>query len=217
MVVAVALGSSKDIYSFFIARKLEQGMEPQLVVVQLLMLFSLILLGQCLYWPLPFRLAAPLQLFYLGSIFTAMRCVKCALSLPALTEATQHLCLTMQALPDLLATAILAAMPRDTRSSACHTRSSDLLTYFWITLFGFIVPLYISYMTELSSKHTFLFSRLEEEQQEELKEHLFTTRAFLQQRLRLHGGAAVTAVMLSVAVAEGLVMVVPRPPACPTL
>jgi hypothetical protein len=215
MVAAVALASAKDIGGFFIARKLEQGMQPQLVVIQLLMLFSLILLGQCLYWPVPFRLATPLQFLYLASMLTAMRCVKCAILHPDIAEATQHLCLTIQALPDFLATAILAVMPTDTRSTACYTRSSELLAFFWITLFGMVVPLYISYVTELSGKYAFLFNRLAEEQQEQLKRELFSVRAFLQQRLRLHVGAAVTAVMLCVAAAEGVLLVVPGPPACP--
>jgi hypothetical protein len=47
MVAAMAVTNEADICSSFVARRLAAGMAPQLVVLQLLMLFTLILLGEC--------------------------------------------------------------------------------------------------------------------------------------------------------------------------
>ncbi|KAF6259203.1 hypothetical protein COO60DRAFT_1029512 [Scenedesmus sp. NREL 46B-D3] len=131
MVVMMLITPEADIVSSFTARRLAAGASPQLVVLRLLMLFTLIFLGQCLCWPLHFKRALPLQAAYVCTSLAAMRSVKCVLQSPGIDAGARVLRhkvnLTVNCLTALLEDAQLSclvplgdAAPLGLRGAATH-------------------------------------------------------------------------------------------------
>lgn len=143
-----------DIYDYFVAKRLKQGVSPQAVTLQLMCLFTLILLGQCLYYPMKFRHALPLQLLYVGSVLATAHTVKCILQSHALADGTRALCKVIQSITEGLN--VLLGLGKGSDSMMCTDRSAEELFASWIVCFGLLLPLYVLYVKELSEKQQFL-------------------------------------------------------------
>ncbi|KAF8062730.1 hypothetical protein HT031_004060 [Scenedesmus sp. PABB004] len=163
MVVFLSVCSAGDMQGYFFARKAARA-GAEAAVLQALAMAALILGGQCLIWPLPFRRAAPLQFAYVAATFALMRrSVGCALAAPALAPGAAALCARAHAAVDAL-TALLAegrlgpglAGEDGGGGGACGGgRAADALLLLWLLVWALALPLYVLYVRELSQKQVF--------------------------------------------------------------
>eukprot|EP00775_Hariotina_reticulata_P004322 gene4322-4575_t len=211
--------SASDISDYFVQRKLEQGVSNDAIVLQLLMLFTLILLGQCLYWPIPFRLALPLQTLYVCSSVAAMRSVKCVLQEPPVAAGATLLCTRVQQVMNVVA--MLSAelsLPADGiygPNAVCTMAGGDLVLTFWLLGFGMYLPLYVLYVNELIRKRVFLKAGIQQPAADPQQQPAVMTRA-LKLGWLVHVAAVVLLLTLSLAAAEAFISW-SGPAVCPSL
>lgn len=203
-------------------------MPPHLIVLQWLAIPMLVFLSQCLYWPIPFRFAAPPQLAYVALTLKTMRCVKCVLLAPQIVKGTQQLCHKVQVISDVLVTILLWSLPpvdmcsNDGSSSSsscsnmgpndCNSRSRELVLYFCFLAIGLVLPLYIMYVQELYQKQNFLAARpFQEHASSSSSKGGFLLRNLRGQGFYAHVYVLGTLVMLCIAAAELLLVVFPAP------
>lgn len=164
MIIMFCVTPEIDIYNYFVAKKLNNNMSPRSVVTQLMSLFTLILLGQCLYYPMKFRHAVVLQLMYVTAVLSTAHTVKCILQSPSLLVGTKSLCEVLQSYFEGL-NLLLGLGGECTDEASCRDRSAEELLASWIIFFGLLVPLYVLYVKELREKQNFLRQKVIQMQQ----------------------------------------------------
>lgn len=184
---------------------------------------------QCLYWPLKFSVALPLQLAYVGSAISIMRPVKCVLQAPKVAAGAATLCRRVQGVMNGLAvllTELCLPLGEEAAASACDARSGELVLYFWLLGFGMLLPLYVLYVNELVRKRSFLQQWQQQQeaaaaggQQQQQgsvdgPSRLWCTGLVLQLSTAVHVAAVIVLLTLALAVAEAMVGAMP-PPECP--
>ena len=156
MIIMFCVTPEIDIYNYFVAKKLNNGMSSRSVVTQLMSLFTLILLGQCLYYPMKYRHAVVLQLMYVTAVLSTAHTVKCILQSPALVAGTKSLCEVLQSYTEGLNLVLGLGGECDENDATCRDRSAEELVASWMICFGLLVPLYVLYVKELREKQNFL-------------------------------------------------------------